>query len=239
MEQKKFVKVGLSVENFRAYVGMIEDEVEQFMKTDSAFLISQMNDINEWGRFDVTDIMAQITILTASRTLQGSEVRQGLDKSFSELFNALDGGFTPLNFLFPNLPLESYRKRDEAHKKMSEFYVDIIRKRRESGIVSPDFRVFDFVLTFVTGCAGYDFRAHLSEVSEWQRTPRPRDRPYPDCSSHGGPTHEFSYWFLVSPSPRRQPGITVSTPSLSFLLSIYRLVQGGILPRTGEKLRQS
>lgn len=148
MEQKKFVKVGLSVENFRAYVGMVEDEVEQFMKTDAAFLIFQMNDINEWGRFDVTDIMAQITILTASRTLQGAEVRQGLDKSFSELFNALDGGFTPLNFLFPNLPLESYRKRDEAHKKMSEFYIDIIRKRRESGIVGPDFHVFDPALTF-------------------------------------------------------------------------------------------
>lgn len=139
MEQKKFVKVGLSTENFRAYVGMIEDEVDHFMKTDPAFLIFQMNDINEWGRFDATDIMAQITILTASRTLQGSEVRENLDKSFSDLFSDLDGGFTPVNFLFPNLPLESYRKRDEAHKKMSEFYVDIIRKRRESGDVSLDF----------------------------------------------------------------------------------------------------
>lgn len=136
MEQKKFVKVGLSAENFRAYVGMIEHEVKHFMTTDSTFLIYQMNDINEWGRFDATDIMAQITILTASRTLQGSEVRANLDKSFSDLFHDLDGGFTPVNFLFPNLPLESYRKRDEAHKKMSAFYVDIIRKRRESGEVS-------------------------------------------------------------------------------------------------------
>lgn len=138
MEQKKFVKVGLSTENFRAYVGMIENEVDHFMRTDGAFLIFQMNDINEWARFDVTDIMAQITILTASRTLQGAEVRANLDKSFSELFNALDGGFTPLNFLFPNLPLKSYRQRDEAHKKMSDFYVDIIRKRRESCIVSTN-----------------------------------------------------------------------------------------------------
>ncbi|KIJ66942.1 hypothetical protein HYDPIDRAFT_85574 [Hydnomerulius pinastri MD-312] len=136
MEQKKFVKVGLSTENFRAYVGMIEEEVDEFMKTDAAFLPYQMNDINEWGRFDATDVMAQITILTASRTLQGKEVRDGLDKSFSELYNALDGGFTPLNFLFPNLPLESYRRRDEAHKKMSAFYVDIIRKRKEAGDVS-------------------------------------------------------------------------------------------------------
>ncbi|KAG2139201.1 cytochrome P450 [Suillus bovinus] len=133
MEQKKFVKVGLSTENFRAYMSMFDQEVDDYMRTDRAFMIWQMDDINEWGRFDVTDVMAQITILTASRTLQGKEVREGLDKSFSALYNDLDGGFTPLNFMFPNLPLESYRRRDEAHKKMSEYYTDIIRKRRESG----------------------------------------------------------------------------------------------------------
>ncbi|EGO24439.1 hypothetical protein SERLADRAFT_449218 [Serpula lacrymans var. lacrymans S7.9] len=131
MEQKKFVKVGLSTENFRSYVGMIEDEVDEFMRNDPSFLIYQMNDINEWGRFDAATAMSEITILTASRTLQGKEVRSNLDKSFSELYNALDGGFTPLNFMFPNLPLDSYRRRDEAHKKMSEFYVNIIRKRKE------------------------------------------------------------------------------------------------------------
>jgi sterol 14-demethylase len=112
---------------------MFEQEVDDFMRSDQAFIIWQMNDINEWGRFDVTDIMAQITILTASRTLQGKEVRSGLDKSFSALYNDLDGGFTPLNLMFPNLPLESYRRRDEAHKKMSEYYINIIRKRIELG----------------------------------------------------------------------------------------------------------
>ncbi|EIW84237.1 lanosterol 14-alpha-demethylase [Coniophora puteana RWD-64-598 SS2] len=131
MEQKKFVKFGLSADNLRSYVGMIEDEVEEFMKNDGSFLIYQMNDINEWGRFDVTEAMSGLTILTASRTLQGKEVRDGLNKSFSELYNDLDGGFTPLNFMFPNLPLESYRRRDRAHAKMSQFYVDIINKRRE------------------------------------------------------------------------------------------------------------
>jgi len=43
MEQKKFVKVGLSMDNFRSYVGMIEEEVEDFMKTDSAFSVYQKN----------------------------------------------------------------------------------------------------------------------------------------------------------------------------------------------------
>ncbi len=34
MEQKKFVKVGLSVENFRAYVPQIVDEVQEYLKYD-------------------------------------------------------------------------------------------------------------------------------------------------------------------------------------------------------------
>ena len=129
MEQKKFVKVGLSAENFRAYVGMIEDEVEEFMAGDPAFRAIQ-KDGNSWGRFDVTDVMAEITILTASRTLQGKEIRESLDKSFSKLYTDLDGGFTPLHFLFPNLPLESCRARDRAHKMISDFYINIIQRRK-------------------------------------------------------------------------------------------------------------
>lgn len=140
MEQKKFVKVGLSTDNYRAYVGMIEDEVEDFINSDPVFKSFQSKDSNTWGKFDVTEVIAQITILTASRTLQGKEVRSALDKSFSELYNDLDGGFTPINFMFPNLPLESYRRRDRAQKKMSKFYVDILQKRRHgSGDVSLKF----------------------------------------------------------------------------------------------------
>lgn len=95
MEQKKFVKVGLSTENFRAYVGMIEDEVSDFMARDPTFRIWQMNDINEWGQFDVLKVLQEITILTASRTLQGKEVREAMDKTFADLYSDLDGGTLP------------------------------------------------------------------------------------------------------------------------------------------------
>ncbi|EPQ54358.1 cytochrome P450 [Gloeophyllum trabeum ATCC 11539] len=133
MEQKKFVKVGLSTENFRAYVGMIEQEVSDFFRRDPSFQVFQKNTTEEWGSFDVLKALSEITILTASRTLQGKEIRQSLDKHFADLYSDLDGGFTPINFLFPNLPLESYRKRDVAHAKMSQFYQDILRKRKEGG----------------------------------------------------------------------------------------------------------
>jgi len=131
MEQKKFMKVGLSTDNMRAYVGMIENEVSEFLMKDPSFRIFQMNDINEWGQFDVLKATQEMTILTASRTLQGKEVRENMDATFAQLFTDLDGGFTPLNFMFPNLPLESYRKRDRAQKKMAEFYIDIIKARKE------------------------------------------------------------------------------------------------------------
>ena len=77
-----------------------------------------------------------------------------MDKSFAQLYHDLDGGFTPLvslvichdpifrfadrglaraqNFVFPNLPLPSYRRRDRAQAKMREFYVSILEKRRAS-----------------------------------------------------------------------------------------------------------
>lgn len=36
------------------------------------------------------------------------------------------------NFVFPNLPLPSYRKRDIAQRKMRKVYEDILKARRES-----------------------------------------------------------------------------------------------------------
>ncbi|KAL6299285.1 cytochrome P450 [Sparassis latifolia] len=133
MEQKKFVKYSLTMERFRSYVGMVEDEIVEYFRTDPQFRIYQMNDINEWGAFKPNKVLAEITILTASRTLQGKEVRDNMDKGFAELFHDLDNGFTPLHWMFQNLPLPSYRKRDAAHAKMSTFYEQILRNRRATG----------------------------------------------------------------------------------------------------------
>lgn len=80
---------------------------------------------------NVLHMMSQLIVLTASRTLQGKEIRENIGGSrFAKLLEDLDKGFTPLNFLFPNLPLPSYRRRDKAQKEMSEFYQSIMAKRR-------------------------------------------------------------------------------------------------------------
>ncbi|CEH13288.1 cytochrome p450 [Ceraceosorus bombacis] len=138
MEQKKFVKAGLSVDNFRIYVGQIVDEVVKFATQDEAFV--ELQNGSTEGSVDIFKTMCEVTILTASRTLQGQEVRDSLDKTFADLYHDLDGGFIPLNFAIPNLPIPSNFRRDKAQKAMSDFYMQIIEQRRKSQAGSKDGR---------------------------------------------------------------------------------------------------
>lgn len=137
MEQKKFVKVSLTTDKFRQYVGMIDDEVTNFMDADPAFRGYQSGSTDEWSTFSVYKTMAEVTILTAARTLQGKEIRDCMSKGFADLYHDLDHGFTPLHWMFENLPLPSYRKRDDAQRKMTDFYLSIMSKRRQA---NPDVR---------------------------------------------------------------------------------------------------
>ncbi|ODQ51833.1 sterol 14alpha-demethylase [Saitoella complicata NRRL Y-17804] len=134
MEQKKFVKFGLGIENFKAYVPLIVGETKKYFESSPYF---QAGSGKTSGSVPLLKAMSEITIYTASRTLQGKEVRDALDGSFADLYHDLDRGFTPLNFMFPNLPLPSYRRRDVAQKKMAQTYMNIIKKRRETG-ETPD-----------------------------------------------------------------------------------------------------
>ncbi|ERF71299.1 Eburicol 14-alpha-demethylase [Endocarpon pusillum Z07020] len=127
MEQKKFVKFGLTSDALKSYVTLISNEVQKFVATAPVFS-------GQRGTFDVCHTMAEITIYTASRSLQGKEVRERFDSSFAELYHDLDMGFAPINFLLPWAPLPHNRKRDRAQKKMAETYMEIIQQRRKAGI---------------------------------------------------------------------------------------------------------
>lgn len=129
MEQKKFVKFGMSVENFKKYVPMIVEEVQHYIKTSSAFGSGKL----DRGTTPLMKAMPEITIFTASRTLQGQEVRDGFDASFADLYHDLDKGFTPINFIAPWLPLPANKKRDKAQQKMAQTYSAIVTKRRATG----------------------------------------------------------------------------------------------------------
>ncbi|RMZ77035.1 hypothetical protein DV738_g4639, partial [Chaetothyriales sp. CBS 135597] len=123
MEQKKFIKFGLSQAALEAHVPLIEKEVRQY-------LASSPNFAGTSGEVDISAAMAEITIFTAGSSLQGEEVRSKLTTEFAVLYHDLDKGFTPINFMLPWAPLPHNKKRDIAHARMRSIYEDIITKRR-------------------------------------------------------------------------------------------------------------
>jgi sterol 14alpha-demethylase len=121
------VKFGLTSDALKSYVTLIAKEVEQFVANSPTLR-------NQKGTFNVCRTMAEITIFTASRSLQGKEVRERFDSSFAELYHDLDMGFSPINFMLPWAPLPHNIKRDHAQKKMAQTYMDIIQARRNAGV---------------------------------------------------------------------------------------------------------
>ncbi|OJJ43662.1 hypothetical protein ASPZODRAFT_146004 [Penicilliopsis zonata CBS 506.65] len=126
IQQKRFVKFGLTADAFRSYVDLIALETEEFIAKRS-----ELQGTN--GILDVPPAMAELTIYTASRSLQGKEVRAQFDSTIADLFHDLDMGFTPINFMLPWAPLPRNRARDRAHKKMAQVYMEIIQQRRLQG----------------------------------------------------------------------------------------------------------
>ncbi|KIV94568.1 hypothetical protein PV10_02323 [Exophiala mesophila] len=126
MEQKKFVKFGLTQDAFKSYVELISTETKNFVHHGKAFN-------GQTGTIDIVPAMAELTIYTASRSLQGKEVRAKFDETFADLYHDLDMGFAPINFMLPWAPLPHNRKRDAAQRKMTETYMEIIKARRAQG----------------------------------------------------------------------------------------------------------
>lgn len=120
------MKIGLTSEAFRAYVPQITEEVNNFIKKYPAFKGSK-------GTVNIDKATAEITIYTASRTLQGKEVRDRFDSSFADLYHDLDMGFSPINFMLHWAPLPHNRARDHAQRTIAKTYMDIINERRAKG----------------------------------------------------------------------------------------------------------
>ncbi|ORY32583.1 cytochrome P450 [Naematelia encephala] len=147
MQQKKFIKHGLTTEALSSYAPLMYKEATDFFEHELGLTPATPGP----KKLEALKIMSELIILTAGRSLQGKEVRASLNARFASLYEDLDGGFTPLNFMFPNLPLPSYRRRDRAQKEMSDFYLDIIRKRRE-GETEPEHDM----ISVLSGCVYRD-----------------------------------------------------------------------------------
>lgn len=130
---------------------LIVQEVTDFVKSSPAFKGSS-------GQVDLPQAMAEITIYTASRTLQGKEVRAKFNSVFADLFHDLDMGFTPINFMLHWAPLPQNRARDRAQRILAETYTEIVKARRAGK---------------VTGEKEYDLIWHLMESEYKNGTPIP------------------------------------------------------------------
>ncbi|KAG8443164.1 hypothetical protein GDO86_011826 [Hymenochirus boettgeri] len=122
LEQKKMLKTGLNISQFKTHVPMIEEETEEYFK--------------RWGDSGVKNFfeaLSELIILTASRCLHGKEIRSLLNERVAQLYADLDGGFTHAAWLLPGwLPLPSFRCRDRAHKEIKNIFYQVIQKRRNS-----------------------------------------------------------------------------------------------------------
>ncbi|KAL9607585.1 MAG: hypothetical protein Q9167_007511, partial [Letrouitia subvulpina] len=123
-ELGQFIKFGLTATALRSYVPLIENKMYSYFKRIAAFQGTA-------SVVDISSTMAEIVIFTASRSLQGKEVRQKLNTSFAQNYHDLDMGFTPINFLFPGLPTPRKRRRDIAQRRMANTYKEIIQARRQ------------------------------------------------------------------------------------------------------------
>lgn len=117
------MKIGLSTEAFRSYVPIITQEVEDFVKRSPVFKGAK-------GTTDIPAQIAEITIYTASHSLQGKDVRDRFDSTFASLYHDLDMGFSAINFALHWAPLPHNRARDHAQRTIANTYTEIMEARR-------------------------------------------------------------------------------------------------------------
>ncbi|XP_002982721.2 obtusifoliol 14-alpha demethylase [Selaginella moellendorffii] len=122
MEQFRFFTEALKVSRLKTYVDYMVEEAQLFF--------------SKWGdegEVDLKEELERLIILTASRCLLGSEVRNQLFEDVSNLFHDLDNGMQPISVLFPYLPIPAHRRRDRARKELASVFAKIIGNRKISG----------------------------------------------------------------------------------------------------------
>ena len=81
------------------------------------------------GEIDLLDFFAELTIYTSSACLIGRKFRDQLDSRFAHLYHELERGTDPLAYVDAHLPIESFRRRDEARKGLVALVQDIMNSR--------------------------------------------------------------------------------------------------------------
>lgn len=94
-------------EHMKGHAATIEKEVRRMVA-----------DWGDTGEIDLLDFFAELTIYTSSACLIGVKFRNELDSRFAHLYHELERGTDPLCYVDPYLPIESFRRRDEARREL-------------------------------------------------------------------------------------------------------------------------
>lgn len=125
-EQIRMVMQMLRDQRMRGYPPIICDETNR-----------QIAGWGKSGEIDLLDLMKAVTIYASSRCLIGDEFRAGMSHEFHELYGHLEKGINPIAYIYPHAPLPSFRRRDNARKKLTQRVAAIIERRRRTG-ARPD-----------------------------------------------------------------------------------------------------
>lgn len=112
------------------------------MRTYSDIIVEEVeNLIGQWGEageIDLLEFTKELTIYTSSHCLLGPEFRHELNKEFAEIYHDLEQGIKPIAYVFPNLPLPVFRRRDQARTRLQGLVTEIMARRAQAGSESPN-----------------------------------------------------------------------------------------------------
>ncbi len=117
-QQLQMLMTALRDRPMRAYADVIVAEVEGVLKT-----------WGEAGETDLLEFMKQLTIYTATHCLLGAEFRRELSAEFSGIYHDLERGIRPIAYVFPNLPMPVFWKRNKARARLQSLVTDIMDRR--------------------------------------------------------------------------------------------------------------
>lgn len=126
-QQLQMLMPALRDKPMRTYSDLIVEEVEG--------LISGWG---ESGEIDLLEFTKELTIYTSSHCLLGPEFRHELNKEFAEIYHDLERGIQPIAYVFPNLPLPVFRRRDKARARLQSLVTEIMERRSKERSESPN-----------------------------------------------------------------------------------------------------
>ena len=102
-------------EQMKGHAATIEGEVKKMIA-----------DWGDEGEIELLDFFSELTIYTSTACLIGLKFREQLDSRFAHYYHELERGTDPLCYVDPYLPIESFRRRDEARVKLVALVQEIM-----------------------------------------------------------------------------------------------------------------